>query len=42
MGTVSTIRPILNNNGFISLTYTPTIRLTKDIKIRQFIVSLDI
>jgi|JI102314A1RNA_FD_contig_21_8414971_length_497_multi_3_in_0_out_0_1 hypothetical protein len=42
MGIISTNNPVYDNNGYITLQYTPTIKITNDIKIRQFIVGVDI
>lgn len=42
IGTVVAYQPSYDVNGFISLQYVPTIQITKDVKLRQFLMALDI
>ena len=42
IGLISQNAPTYDGNGLISLNYVPTLVLNKDIKIRQFIVGIDL
>lgn len=42
IGTVTVNQPSYDANGFIALQYVPTIQITKDVKLRQFLMALDI
>lgn len=42
MGTITTNQPQYDFNGYITMSYIPTIQITNTIKVRPFIVALDI
>lgn len=42
IGLVSAVNPNYNANGYIALPYKPTLRLTDTIKIKPFIVSINL
>lgn len=42
IGLVNAVNPSYNSNGYITLPYKPTVRLTDSIKIKPFIVSINI
>ena len=42
IGSVTVSQPSYDANGFITLQYVPTIQITQDVRLRQFLMALDI